>query len=207
MLNGNRTKSERGRSPRDFYITPQGLADRAIKRLLFDEEIFPFDKIKIVDAGCGTGVWGRACRIFFDSQIIGIDLEPQLTEKNKEYYAQCYTGDFLNFSFPDVSLFCGNPPFSQAESFVKNSLISLDQKGDGYILFLLQLSFLAGIKRRDGLFLDYPIKTVYVCSKRPSFFDTNGRHTTDTLSYAVFLWKYGWIGKTEVKYLPDWSYD
>lgn len=210
MLNGNRTKSERGRSPRDFYETPFELASEAMIKFLVDEELTKRERLIALDAGCGTGVWGNATKWFgyfsngvgYYPNIYGVDIDIKL-EKLKDVYADWWEQDFLKCEKKGFNLIFGNPPYSLAEEFVRHSFELLDD--GGYVYFLLRLSFLEGIARGKGLFQEYPMKRVYVCSRRPSFFSTNGKHTTDTLAYAMFLWQKGYRGKTEVNFI-DWNY-
>jgi len=101
-------------------------------------------------------------------------------------------------------LICGNPPYSLAEEFIRCSINLLNPKG--YVYFLLRLSFLEGIARNKGLFKEFPPKRVYICSRRPSFFSTDGKkHSTDTLAYALFLWQKGYAKETKLNFL-DWKY-
>jgi hypothetical protein len=203
MLNGNRTKSNRGRSLRDLYITPLELADAAIDKLRLDELIVDIDNI--LDPGCGTGVWGHSAKVKFPNQpcVLGIDLQPKITD-NDEFYTAILTTNYLGYYFESgFDLICGNPPYSLAEEFIRHSFDLLEKRG--YIYFLLRLSFLEGINRGRKLFKEFPIKRVYVCSRRPSFFSTNGKHTTDILGCAMFLWQKGYTGKTELNWL-DWGY-
>src|SRR4030042_2874160 len=183
MLNGNRTKSNKGRSPRDLYITPPELADAAFRKLRIDEEFSNKFPLATLDAGCGKGVWGAAMNGLL-SYVLGIDIMP--TVKPGLYYDDVYAMDYLSLNvIPEFDLVIGNPPYSLAEEFIRHSFDLLED--NGYIYFLLRLSFLEGITRGKGLFKEFPIKRVYVCSRRPSFFSTNGKHTTDTLAYAMFL--------------------
>jgi SAM-dependent methyltransferase len=202
MLNGNRTKSNRGRSPRDLYITPEELAMAATVELDLDE--YPHRRfISGLDAGCGTGVWGRAMSNLQFTSLEGIDIRPDIFA-NLQFYDRIHQGDFLDFrSVLGYDVIFGNPPYLLAEEFIRHSFDLLNK--DGYIYFLLRLSFLEGIDRGDNLFKMYPPKRIYVSSRRPSFFSTGGRHTTDTLAYAMFLWKKDYQGKTELGFL-DWKY-
>lgn len=203
MINGNRTKSTRGRSPRDYYITPLSLATESLKKFKEDTK-FSF-KNNVLDAGCGNGIWGKSlmlsnCKMWCD----GIDIESHITD-NKQYYEHIIAGDFLvYYPFKEYGLVMGNPPYSLAEEFIRHSYELLYD--EGYVYFLLRLSFLEGINRGKGLFKELPLKKVYVCSRRPSFFSTNEKHTTDTLAYGMFLWQKGYEGKPEIDWL-DWNYN
>lgn len=213
MLNGNRTKSNRGRSPRDLYETPYDLVEAAIEKLQYDEELAWHSPVEeILDPGCGNGVWAKECvKLVYAIEetnnypyITAIDLEPHITER-PDLVDKIITGDYLEYDSPyKFDLIVGNPPYSLAEAFIEKSLNLLYE--DGYVYFLLRLAFLEGIKRGKGFFQFYPPKRVYVCSRRPSFFTSrNGRHTTDTLAYAMFLWQKGYKGKPELDWL-DWEY-
>lgn len=211
MLNGNRTKSGRERSPRDFYITPPELAKEAMIKFAVDEELLKRERLIILDAGCGTGVWGDAAKWFayfsngigYYPAIYGVDIDIQLDDEMKVVYDDWWEQDFLKCEKKGFNLVLGNPPYSLAEEFIRHSLELLDY--GGYVYFLLRLSFLEGMGRGKGLFQEFPIKRIYVSSRRPSFFSTNGKHTTDTLAYAMFLWQKGYKGKTETKFF-DWNY-
>jgi hypothetical protein len=202
MINGNRMKSNRGRSPRDLYITPDELAYDATIQLDLDE--FPHRHFSYgLDTGCGTGVWGKAMSRLQFVLLEGIDIEPNITD-NLPYYQRIYNGDFLEFDNPyKYDIIFGNPPYSLAQAFIEKALHDVSK--EGYVYFLLRLSFLEGIGRGKGFFQFYPPKRVYVSSRRPSFFSTKGKHTTDTLAYAMFLWQKDYREKTELAFL-DWEY-
>lgn len=212
MLNGNRTKSNRGRSPRDLYLTPPELALQAIMKFEEDELLLRRQMVVALDVGCGTGIWGDAVKWmgYYNTKsglidfphIYGIDIEPNI-DNSSNIWNLIFTGDFLKYKIPGYNFIIGNPPYSLAEEFIRHSFELLEP--GGYIYFLLRLSFLEGIARGKGLFKEFPIKKIYVCSRRPSFFSTNGKHTTDTLAYAMFLWKKDYHGKTELGFL-DWEY-
>lgn len=202
MLNGNRLKSHRARSPRDLYETPFELADAAIHKLRVDGGFSNRTPLSALDAGCGNGVWGRAMnRLIFFMQ--GIDLEPFVIDDGS--YDMVTKGDYLEYA-PEhkYDLVFGNPPYSLAEDFIRHAFTMLETGGSVY--FLLRLSFLEGIGRCRGLFKEFPLKRVYVCSRRPSFFSSdNSHHTTDTLAYAMFLWQKGFSGRPIIDFL-DWNY-
>ena len=206
MLNGNRMKSERGRNPRDLYITPPELACAALVQ--FDINEHPHKSLNFgLDAGCGNGVWGKYATQLIDF-VYGIDLLPTISKEDEGLFKAIYSGDFLHLKNKDneygYHFIFGNPPYSLAEEFIVHSFELLEP--DGYIYFLLRLSFLEGIKRGRTLFDEYNLKRVSVCSRRPSFYSSDGkRHTTDTMAYAMFLWQKGFQGRTDLAWL-DWEY-
>lgn len=204
MLNGNRMKSMRTRHPRDFYETPLDLADEAFRHFHMDEHP-KIDTGLAMDAGCGSGIWGKALCSQFVMEVHGVDIEPKIANDNADYYNKVFTYDFLNYKNDLMyDIVYGNPPYSLAEKFIRHSFELI--KPYGYIFFLLRLSFLEGIERGKTLFRYHPLKRVYVCSRRPSFFSSDGEHhTTDTLAYAMFLWQKCYVGKPEISFL-DWSY-
>ena len=70
-----------------------------------------------------------------------------------------------------------NPPFSDAEAFLRRSLELAD-----HVVLLLRLNFLASAKRAELMRERAP--DVYVLPNRPSF-DGKG---TDSIEYAWFHW-------------------
>jgi len=201
----NRLKSERPRRKYDFYETPIELCQYSLGELILDEGRIFSD---VLDAGCGKGVWGSALHGLYSVQELsnlsldGVDTQD--IESNLCYTAW-YHGDFLSLKASGYDLIMGNPPYSLAEEFVRKSFELI--KDGGYVFFLLRLAFLESKKRYFGLFDEFPPKRVYVLSRRPSFFSSNGKtKTTDALSYAMFLWQKGWKGKTELDWLY-WEYE
>lgn len=205
MQSLNRLKSDRPRRERDFYETPIELALESIRVFATDFRHFP---TRVLDPGSGNGIWGKAVeKVFFPRpHIVGVEVQ-NINAKYRESYSEIYHGDYLSGEFDtnlsDFDLCVGNPPYSLAEEFVRKSYEYL--RPNGYTYFLLRLAFLESQKRYKGLFKDFPPLRVYVSSRRPSFFSTKGRKTTDALSYAMFLWKKGFKGTTEVKWFM-WDY-
>jgi len=214
MLNGNRMKSNRKRSPRDYYQTPEELVRAAITKVHKDEEIaYRYGGIDVLDAGCGSGVWAKECtQLTYGGPeendypwITAIDIESHFISR-PDLIDELIIDDFLTYNFRHkFDFICGNPPYSLAEEFIRRAYDLLHE--DGYIYFLLRLSFLEGIKRGRGLFKEMPLKKVYVLSRRPSFFSIDGKHTTDTLAYAMFLWQKGFNQILPDLDWLDWEYE
>lgn len=198
-----RNRSERPRREHDFYPTPYGLAHAALTRLASDKELgiqYP----NVLDAGCGYGVWMDATKDIFPHALVhGIDIEPHVVG--------AYRGDFLAHNAATLGqglfdMIIGNPPYSDMEAFVRHSLEDSLLATGGLVLFLCRLEFLASKTRCYGLYTEHPPLQVWVSSRRPSFFSTNGRRTTDAQDYAMFLWQKGHRGKTELSWLY-WDYE
>lgn len=209
MQTVDRLKSERPRKKYDFYETPPELARAALEALSNYNKFYSYCPSDVLDAGAGMGVWGRCVKKVWGDEsifITGAEIEEKLGMPG---YDEWYFGDYLDY--PEnigmgPCLIVGNPPYSLAEEFVRKSL-SLVDSYNGYVFFLLRLAFLESKKRYFGLFKEHPPMKVWVLSRRPSFFTTKeGRKTTDALSYAMFLWKKGWEGTTELDWLY-WEYD
>jgi hypothetical protein len=91
----------------------------------------------------------------------------------------------------------GNPPYREAEAFIRRGLSMLDP--GGHLIYLLRLAFLEGQKRRDGLFRELPPFQAAVCSKRPSF---TGDGKTNATAFTLLHWVRGYRGETRLSWLP-----
>ncbi len=187
------------RKPNDFYKTPIELCRSALKIL---PEGFP--SFRVLDPGCGDGVWGKAYReikSLEDSMLIGVDIRDvgELPE-----YDKVHIGDFRNFYDPILgfNLVFGNPPYRFAEEFIDISLDVLRE--GGYLLFLLRLAFLESDKRYKKYYNSgLNPKEVYVSTRRISFTENK---KSDNTAYGIYLWQKGWKGDTTLKWL-NWTYD
>jgi hypothetical protein len=81
-----------------------------------------------------------------------------------------------------------NPPFDQAEAFVRHSLMHVAPR----VIALLRLGFLES-QERAPLHMEWP-SDVYVLSSRPSF--AHGK--TDASAYAWLAWGFGSGGRWEI---------
>lgn len=175
------------RREHDNYPTPRGLVEAALT--LLPSGLAP---ASVLDPGAGGGAWGKAARARWpQAHLTGIELRPE--RKPRAYDRWLRGTDFLSWCGDErFALILGNPPYREAEAFVRAALALLAP--DGYLLFLLRLGFLAGQARGAGLWRDHPPARVAVCSRRPSF-TADGK--TDGSEYALFLWSPGHRGAYE----------
>jgi hypothetical protein len=171
-------KTNNPRHPRDFYETPYGLIEAALKFL----PIKGADHI--LDPGAGRGRWGRVLRKdprFKKSYLVGVDIDRDPCE---HFYNNWLKKDFLQYyGNADPDLIVGNPPFSLDEEFIKRSFRLL--KPGGYMLFLLRQALLEGQDRCEYFWPIYMPEQVITSSRRPSFTNDGG---TDNVAYAIYIW-------------------
>jgi SAM-dependent methyltransferase len=198
------------RHPDDFYETPIELCREVFSFFPVKLKISVPNKwtpaVRILDTGCGTGVWGRALAEVAGNldalSLFGIDIENRFKDKDKYPYNEVVIADYFQHEFPfKFDLIVGNPPYKYAEEFVRASLSSL--KDVGVLAFLLRTTFLNSQKRTLGLYKEYPPKTVYISGRRPSF---SGDGKTNAEDYCVIVWVKGYSGKTRLKWFM-WNYD
>jgi SAM-dependent methyltransferase len=98
---------------------------------------------KILDFGCGTGVWiGRLVELFPNSRIVGIDHNPSMLK-----FAQTMYQDKAQFLLSDAATYAGTDPYDLIMSVLSADYIgfagtargvaaNLSQFGVAYIFFL-----------------------------------------------------------------------
>lgn len=188
-------KPLRDRPADDFYPTPDDLV-RAILTRCVDRR-----GPDVLDAGSGTGVWGRVARkLWPDARIVGVEsnadrIVASYTAGELKAYDVVHCADFLESQFSTgFDVIMGNPPYQLAEEFVMHALEML--KPGGAVCFLLRLAFLESQGRYERMFSrDARPAAIYPLVERPSF-TGNGR--TDATAYAVFVWHHeavsgGWL--------------
>jgi hypothetical protein len=168
----------------------------------------------ILDPGAGLGAWGKAVRElvntddrFAKANVVGVELD-KATFPDGDYYDEWFVDDFLTWDTRlRFDLIIGNPPYGQAEEFVRKSFELLNE--GGIVLFLLRLAFLESQTRGNGLWKEYRPKRVYVVSRRISF---TGNRRSDETAYALYRWDqehfdtyYTMVGKPELDWL-EWNY-
>lgn len=181
------------RRDHDFYPTPSLFCERALSLL---PSFLSEQPLRILDPGCGTGVWGQAAKRRWPHAVIdGVEIRDVDTPQG---YRTMYRGDFrLQDTGMDYHLIIGNPPFKYAEAFVRVGMANLIQ--NGHMLFLLPLQFLESEGRRVGLFREYPPREVHVAG-RISF---SGNGKVDNTAFAVYIWQQGWNGTPSLKWMQQ----
>jgi hypothetical protein len=195
----------------DLYPTPIDFCRSALGTLNVNH-----DFVNILDPGAGLGAWGKAVRElintddrFAKAHLVGVELDEE-TYPDGEYYDEWFVDNFLTWDTKmKFDLIIGNPPYGQAEEFVRKSFELLNE--GGIVLFLLRLSFLESQKRGEGLWKEHPPWSVHVVSRRISF---TGNRKSDETAYALYRWEeqvLDWhkfqLGRVlpQLKWL-DWNY-
>ena len=91
-----------------------------------------------------------------------------------------------------------NPPYKDAESFVRKALSICD----GKVVMNLKINFLATQKRKQ-LFTDLPPKTIYILSKRYSCAKDGEfeKFNNGAIDYCWIVWEKGYEGETKIKWI------
>lgn len=198
------TKELRPRDPHDFYPTPLALCEAALALIPLDiRNGYKHRQEFIVDPCAGTGVWGVAARKRWpDAYISGCDIRDIPQPNAYDHWLPKW--DFIHQAVGgNADVVMSNPPYKFAEEFTRKSIRFLDS--GGYHVSLMRLAFLEGQARGTGLWRDLPPLSVHVLSRRPSFI-TEGKNKgkTDATAYALYIWREGYKGKTELNWL-DWN--
>lgn len=176
-------KVMRPRDPNDHYPTDAAVCIAGLR-------LIPDEPRLVLDPGCGSGAWGEAANRYVWTGglggciVHGVELRDVTPNP---YYAEVIHENFLLWTpSMEYDAVIGNPPYKDAEAFIRAGMKAL--RRGGYMVQLLRLAFLEGQRRRTGFWREFPLLQVAVCSKRPSF---TGDGKTDATAYAVFVWQKG----------------
>jgi hypothetical protein len=169
----------------DFYPTPP----EATMSLLALEEFGP----RIWEPACGTGDISKVLEAAgFD--VVSSDLVNRGYGKSRI--------DFLmehQLAAPDVIT---NPPFKNAEAFVRHAL----GLGAAKVAMLMRLAWLEGSARKR-LFDTTPLARVHVSSRRLTLLrggDEAVRGKGSMIAFAWFVWERDYAGAHELRFF-DWA--
>lgn len=168
----------------DAYMTPRNLAFAICTRLT------DLQPQTIMEPSAGNGAFlDAAFSVWPDAhEFYACEKDPKLAAGIMSW-ASVANADFLTLK-PTlaVDLVIGNPPYNDAEAFVRTSMRWV--RPGGYVAFLLRLSFIASQSRVAGLYAEFPIFSLAAIAPRPSF--TVGGN--DNSEYGLFVWKRGHTG-------------
>ena len=164
------------RRENDFYETPAWCVDRLLEYIVDQNS---FDMLDLgrserwLDPAVGTGALPRAVGKHCDwVDWTTMDIDPKRE-------ATCH-GDFLKVKVsPNTYDVCFmNPPYSQAEAFVRKALSC-----SANVFALMRLAWISSAKHHQ--FFRENMPDVYVLPNRPSF---TGDGKSDSADYAWFVW-------------------
>lgn len=190
----------------DVWMTKEPLAEAIVRHVEKMRDPFKAGP-RVLDPGCGSGVFGRAVRkVWPDAFIVGIDIRKSIPAGIDHAYDELHLGvSFLDWEPQDGSGFdviIGNPPFSKptpniAEAFIHHAIPLLKDE-QSILAFLLRLNFWGGQERYETLWSYRKPFSVDAFPKRPSFgLNKHGKPGTDGQEYAAFLWDRTSTGLTQ----------
>jgi hypothetical protein len=98
--------------------------------------------------------------------------------------------DFLSSRYRTENIIT-NPPFRLAAQFVEKALASSTRK----VAMFLRLCFLEG-QSRYSLFQNTPLATVYVFSRRVTFYGAGS-----PFAFAWFVWDHAYRGEPKIRWI------
>lgn len=172
----------------DFYETPE----KTTRGLL--ETGFLDGATTVLEPSAGRGA---IVRLVNHLKVTAVEIQPEFADDLKSISEEVIIGDFLSCQPGSFSRIIANPPFSQAEAFIRHAFTCLED--DGKMAFLLRLPFIASVKRYH-LMAEMKPASIYVLSQRPKFGGTN----IDSCDYAWIVWTktrpeitvLDWIGRS-----------
>lgn len=166
----------------DFFRTPE---DATVA--LMERENFP------------PYIWEPACGDGAMSEVIARYCPKMLSTDIVDYGCGSSGYDFLTCDPPrkDFACIITNPPFSLAQEFVERALEVAQFK----VAILARLMFLES-QRRHELFVNSPLKAVYVFSYRLKFQLDGYDKPISYTPYAWFVWEKTWRKEPVIRWIP-----
>ena len=179
------TSTTRVRVDNDFYATPPESTIALLEREVFEGNI--------LEPACGAGHISEVLKSY-GYETISTDLV------DRGYGVGDV--DFLKTEFEKIDNVVTNPPFKYAKEFIEKALEVSNKK----VAMFCKIQLLEGVSRQE-MFMNTPLKTVYVFSKRQnplrngSPVDENGKKWSSTMCFAWFVWEQGYEGKPSIEWL------
>jgi len=176
----------RGRVDGDFYATPAS----AIIPILERETLSG----TVLEPACGDGAISKQILLKY----------PTINLISNDLVFRGYGNGGIDFlkETQKVDIMITNPPFSLAQDFIEKGLELASNK----VILFCKIQLLEGVARKK-MFLNTPLRTVYVFSKRQSTlwngseFDENGKRWATTMCLAWFVWEKGYSGKPVIEWI------
>jgi hypothetical protein len=160
----------------DFYETPDYVTDGLL------DSGFCHNAKTLLEPSAGKGAIIRRVLLRHPAiNITAVEIQHKFSKDLNELIPDVIIADFFTTDLEPFDRIIANPPFSQAENFIKHAYNSLSI--NGRMAFLLRLSFLASVKRYK-LFEKLRPSNVLILSQRPRFGGTN----IDSCDYAWAIW-------------------
>lgn len=143
----------------------------------------------VLEPCCGGGHIAKTLKDYDDSlEIKTIDIV------DRGYKDTDIVADFLTWN-PDkkYDIIFTNPPYSLAQEFIEKSFDCLEDGGQ--VIMFLNISFITGEKRKNSLYANRMLKSMYVFGKRQGVwrngeeFDENGKRWSGTMNFAWFIFE------------------
>lgn len=182
-------EGEHKRRDRDFYPTPPEFCDQAFRQcqtwLVHQQH-----PIRVLDAGAGTGNWGRALKAIHPAAyIVGVDLpEVDPVAEYDEWHRDFFEVWCMNYTDEPFDLVIGNPPYGNKtpEKWLKMLWNPRLLTPDARVFWLLRLGWFSSQGRFNRLWTQgYMPASIYQSARRISFTDDGN---TDDTDYAMYLW-------------------
>lgn len=177
---GNGVHGKRFNRPGDdFYPTPPEAVEALLRCEQFDGQIW--------EPACGDGAISRI--------LVAHGHEVHSSDKVDRGYGE--VADFLKTE-REVQHIITNPPYNQAEEFIEHALTC----ATGKVAMLLRLAFLEGQQRHEK-WNRWPLKTVWVFSKRISMYPDKHQTGHGLYPYAWFIWDNAHQGTPEIRWISS----
>lgn len=164
----------------DWYCEPES----ATKALLSVER-FPGETL---DPACGGG---NIVRSFLEAGCIavGADIRRRVPEGTPWFLGEA---DFLATADVPFQNICMNPPFFKAkgaQAFIRHALALVP----GKVAAFVDLKFLAGGKRANGIYRELPPHRIWIITPRPScppgeYIEAGGKAAGGTADWCWLVW-------------------
>lgn len=172
----------------DYYVTPIGAVENFLHRLNEIDSSILSSCNSILDCSAGGD---KNNAMTYPFALRGFGKSTDTIDIREDSLADTI-GDYLEYECKDkYDLVISNPPFNLALEFIQKALD--DVKDNGYVIMLLRLNFLEGLKRKDLLWDNIMPKYIFVHSKRMSFTDSG---KTDSVAYAHYVFKKDYTSKS-----------